>query len=168
MLARQEQSAPSVSLLRFLTTGEIGNIHVGLTEAEIRQALGTPDAEGVTSRKYKRSACLKYGTMEFLFTRDPVPICGIISVKASRDGFQFPRGWTVADWAISSEWREADVAAYLTLHEIGLTRTEIAAGIPTFIVPASGASITFDEELIIDSVSIAVYKSASVGPGASG
>jgi hypothetical protein len=54
----------------------IGRIRIGMTRGEVVQALGPPDDQGVTSRKYRTPSLSKYGEIEIHF--EPWEDCKLI------------------------------------------------------------------------------------------
>ncbi|MBX7224056.1 MAG: hypothetical protein K1Y36_29340 [Blastocatellia bacterium] len=58
-----------ISLKEFFKTSRLGPIHLGLTQAALRELWGEPDDQGGTSRKYRKPALWKYGDIEFCFDR---------------------------------------------------------------------------------------------------
>jgi hypothetical protein len=56
---RRPGSPPTVDVIR--------RIRIGMTRAEVIEALGPPDDVGVTSRKYRTPSIFKYGEIELHF-----------------------------------------------------------------------------------------------------
>jgi hypothetical protein len=63
------QTMKAVSLEAFFQTGSLGPIRLGMSRAQIQEAVGPPDYVGCTTRKYRQPSLWGYGNMELHFVR---------------------------------------------------------------------------------------------------
>jgi len=61
--------AETASLKHLLRACELGRVRLGMHEGEVAALLGTPDAVGGTSRKYRKPSLWVYGDVELFFDR---------------------------------------------------------------------------------------------------
>ena len=137
-----------ISLKQFLTTGVLGGLRVGDTEAQVRDLLGTPDAEGNTSRKDPRPSLLKYGDVEFNFAHSAERQCTMIFIERQRDAkhFVFPEAWIVDDWDLRPGCGRFTVEAYLIKIGLQYAPSKTATLVRELIILPSHVRVTFDED----------------------
>src|SRR5258708_5678349 len=63
------QTMKAVSLEAFFHTGSLGPIRLGMSRAQIQEAVGPPDYVGGTTRKYRQPSIWSYGNIELHFVR---------------------------------------------------------------------------------------------------
>ncbi|HET7112186.1 MAG TPA: hypothetical protein VFI57_01025 [Pyrinomonadaceae bacterium] len=61
-------------LERFLATGNLGDVHIGLSKSEVRRILGEPQDY---SPRRKKHEIWKYGSLQIAFTEDVVNFLGL-------------------------------------------------------------------------------------------
>jgi hypothetical protein len=136
-------------LRAFLKTGRLGDLRLGMTRAEIAALLGRPDAEGGTSRKYKRPSVWRYGTMECWFGQPYSETCKGIYIERSvpTGPFVFPASIDLIDWDLTPSSSRHEVMEYLSSNEIDFTALEPPLRL---LVPHSKAQtylhLGFDDE----------------------
>ena len=60
----------AVDLLEFIRTGALGPVHLGMTDAQVRQILGEPDMESNLATDPGIPYICKYGDMELYYEQD--------------------------------------------------------------------------------------------------
>ena len=66
---------PSVSMRKFLRSGEFGPIHLGDSVDSLKGVFGEPPVVGGTSRHRRTPGIWKYGDIEFHLTSDAKRVC---------------------------------------------------------------------------------------------
>lgn len=76
----------NVTLEQFLTFGQLGPLSVGLTNIDVRAAIGDPDAEGGLSRNQNKPRIWKYGDIELHFAPDAEGVLRIWAIMITDFG----------------------------------------------------------------------------------
>ena len=132
-----------VSFVDFLRTGHLGSLSCGVSQAQVRDLLGEPDA--VSSQKHPR--IWKYGSLELSFYQLPdgaSPSLVSISLYFHTPGSRPPDSVELIGWSPSHETTFEEFRAFLDLSAIRVDGG-IASGTDQHLVLASGVRVTFDE-----------------------
>jgi hypothetical protein len=83
------------SMKEFLTTGNLGGIHLGMFEEDLRELLGEPEATGC-----QRDADVwKYGPLQLVFRRQTGhSLLAMIVLSTENGGKPLPKGLSFQDW----------------------------------------------------------------------
>jgi hypothetical protein len=147
-----------------LRTGLFGDLQPGITtQAQVAELLGPPDAEGGTSRRYKKPSIYLYGTVEFFFAREyPNVLTGVFWEAGEKPVLSLPSPHTVEGWEAFSRRTFEEIEDYL---RDGDFLFDYKPHIPSAAYPVlqleTGARFTFNEEGSISSF----YLQTRVSPG---
>lgn len=102
----------AISLEAFFQTGSLGPVRLGLSRAQIQEAVGPPEFVGETTRKSRQPAIWSYGDIElhFLQGQDTLWLIHL-------ENFQIPQAGgnlNVDPWIIRGGMARAEMEAYLT------------------------------------------------------
>lgn len=138
-----------VSLKSFLQSGELNGLKLGVTQAQVIQALDVPEQFGGTSRQQRRPLIFKYGSLELFFSPSLIGVCESMYIERPMTGtqIQLPSCFEVEEWGLSALADRREVEAYLHTNDISYTVAPQQKGISLmFIISSSGVTIHFDEE----------------------
>ena len=139
----------NISLKQFLETGRLGDLRLWDTVERVRSLLGQPEDAGGVSRKHPWPSIYVYGNVEVFFSRGASPLCRGIAWGVGRSSFRLRGVDTIEDWGLTPGTRRAAVEGYL--ERAGLTYDSLQ---PEALLLRSGVFIKFDEDGVLDSVSI--------------
>ena len=132
-----------VSFVDFLRTGHLGSLSCGMSQAQVRDLLGEPDA--VSSQKHPR--IWKCGSLELSFYQLPdgaSPFLISISLYFHTPGSRPPDSVELIDWSPSYETTFEEFRDFLVRSAIRVDGG-VASGPHQHLVLASGVRVTFDE-----------------------
>lgn len=133
-----------VSLRTFLRTAVFGDLHCGMSPAQVQASLGAPDDVGATSRRYRRSSIFRYGMFEVWFTKSPPQKLTSVFWEAGEIGdLRLPPHCDLEDWELYSGMTQQEVEGILSKYDLAFecgTALQI-----TMLRLASGVVITFEE-----------------------
>jgi len=132
-----------VSFVDFLRTGHLGSLSCEMSQAQVRDLLGEPDA--VSSQKHPR--IWKYGSLELSFYQPPdgaSPFLVSISLYFHTPGSRPPDSVELIGWSPSHETTFEEFRAFLDRSAIRIDGG-VASGPHQHLVLACGVRVTFDE-----------------------
>lgn len=148
----------NISLRRFLKTGELGLLHIGLTGEEVEAILGPPENTAKTTRKFRFPNICLYGGVEVWLDQSSPQVCTGIWIESMghgwRDEFKMPDGSVVEDWGLQPYLSREEVEGYLQQNDIAVFQPEpkkVGRKGEIFaprhlIVRSSGVTLCFDEQ----------------------
>jgi hypothetical protein len=145
------------TLEQFLQTGDLGPIHLGMSQAEVSAVLGPPQDESVS----RHPQILKYGGLQLTFHANPGTadrMLGHIGLYYSPRAEPIPEPALPTDFTGTPETTIAEVREFLArvgLKELAVVEEEITGNL---ILP-SGARIAFDDQML-QSIHFAIRTSA--------
>jgi len=128
----------TVSLEAFLQTGRLGPVRLGMSRAQVEEALGPPDEVGCTTRKFRRPSCWFYGDLELHFVRGGDELWLI-----HLEYFQVPQGGKnlhLDPWIITGEMTRSEVERHLAAYTLPFQ--EIPSADDNAITLRVGAGVT--------------------------
>ncbi len=89
-----------VSLIRFLQSGRLSELKVGMTEEQIVALCGKPEMVGGASPNYKEPSIFKYGDLGIHFSYFLPRVCAtlFIDYETCKDKVQLPAPLMVDEW----------------------------------------------------------------------
>jgi hypothetical protein len=120
-----ERISMIVSLRDFLMTGRFGDLHSGLSPEEVVILLGSPDAWGGTSSRYRKPSIYLYGSVEIYFTQQsPQTLTGIFWDASEKGLFSMGEAVNCSDWDLLPDMPYPDVENYLHKNEVAFAYHE--------------------------------------------
>src|SRR2546426_4137523 len=88
------------SVKEFLTTGNLGGVHLGMSAEELRALLGEPEATG-----FQREADIwKYGALQLVFRKETGhSLLAMIVLSTNDGGKAWPKNLSFKDWMPGSD-----------------------------------------------------------------
>lgn len=129
------------TLEQFLRTGELGSLHLGMSEADVIALLGPAEDKSVS----RQPLILKYGGLQLTFVRRPhgtEPALSLIGLYFHPEGTAVPETARLTDFSGSSETTIADLRDFFG--RVGLKEAAVVDGQDNYLIAPSGAQLSFD------------------------
>ena len=148
----------NISLIRFLRTGCLGEIHCGSAGNEIRSLLGPLEATAKSIRKQRHPDIWLYGGVGFWLDQSQPQACRNIWIERMGHGwvdrFKMPANTVTEDWDLQPYMARDVVEAYLQCNRISAFQPEpkkpdkngYVFAPRNLVVPISGVTLGFDED----------------------
>jgi hypothetical protein len=139
------QGMKTVSLEALFQTESLGPILLGMSRAQVQEALGPSDEVGCTSRKYRRPSCWFYGDIELHFVRGGDELWLI-----HLEHFRIPQGGKnlhLDPWIIRGEMTRSEVEHHLAACSLPFQQIPSAADNATTLRVGAGITLLFLNEL---------------------
>jgi hypothetical protein len=101
-----------ISLKRFLQTGVLGQLHLGMSAQEVLDMLGPPEFGDTTLGSGSDSWF--YGAFSVQFVEAFMPHQGIWSIICHLGETDFSAACVIEDWDIQSTWKPKDIKTFLS------------------------------------------------------
>lgn len=134
----------AVSLEAFFQTGHLGTICLGMSRTQVREAIGSPEYIGGTTRKYRQPSIWGYGDIELHFVRGKDELWLI-----HLENFQIPQagGNLMLDpWIIRGEMARSEVESHLSACHLSFQQIQSPEEICTWLRVGAGIILIFINE----------------------
>ena len=104
----------NVSLRKFLQTGYLGQLHLGMSAQDILDLIGRPDTGSLASNGESTQSG-SYGNFDFSFWNLSPSASGLSNIKwnALEGNARLPAAWILEDWGITADMQPVEVKTYL-------------------------------------------------------